>query len=102
MEEGRHRKVLTRVDPRHGERKGSPAWRKITTDLESLALDTVKWRSAASVQCWRNKFDEKTNELINDELGIAYPIIDGIPNMIPQEARLLEKTSPAQGHNLPS
>nr|XP_061783879.1 uncharacterized protein LOC133575275 isoform X4 [Nerophis lumbriciformis] len=55
MEEGRHRKVLTRVDPRHGERKGSPAWRKITTDLESLALDTVKWRSAASVQCWRNK-----------------------------------------------
>ncbi|XP_061878852.1 protein preY, mitochondrial-like [Entelurus aequoreus] len=48
------------------------------------------------------RFDEKTNELINDELGIAYPIIDGIPNMIPQEARLLEKTSPAQGHNLPS
>uniref|UniRef100_A0A8D2AMH4 Uncharacterized protein n=1 Tax=Sciurus vulgaris TaxID=55149 RepID=A0A8D2AMH4_SCIVU len=28
-----------------------------------------------------------TNELINEELGIAYPITDGIPNMIPQAAR---------------
>ncbi|XP_007466536.1 PREDICTED: protein preY, mitochondrial-like [Lipotes vexillifer] len=29
-----------------------------------------------------------TNELINEELGIAYPTIDGIPNMIPQAARM--------------
>ncbi|XP_077372399.1 protein preY, mitochondrial [Festucalex cinctus] len=45
------------------------------------------------------RFEATTNELINDELGIAYPIIDGIPNMIPQEARLLQKDSnpPAQG-----
>lgn len=37
------------------------------------------------------KYDEKTNELINEELGIAYPIINGIPNMIPQDARLIQK-----------
>ncbi|CAB1420167.1 unnamed protein product [Pleuronectes platessa] len=37
------------------------------------------------------RFDAETNELINEELGIAYPILDGIPNMIPQEARLLQK-----------
>ncbi|XP_070686887.1 protein preY, mitochondrial [Pempheris klunzingeri] len=37
------------------------------------------------------RYEAKTNELINEELGIAYPIIDGIPNMIPQEARLLQK-----------
>lgn len=37
------------------------------------------------------RYDANTNELINEELGIAYPIIDGIPNMIPQEARLLQK-----------
>ncbi|XP_042352474.1 protein preY, mitochondrial-like [Plectropomus leopardus] len=37
------------------------------------------------------RYEPKTNELINEELGIAYPIIDGIPNMIPQEARLLQK-----------
>ncbi|EDL88035.1 similar to RIKEN cDNA 2610022G08, isoform CRA_a [Rattus norvegicus] len=33
------------------------------------------------------RYDASTNELINDELGIAYPIIDGVPNMIPQAAR---------------
>ncbi|CAF95204.1 unnamed protein product, partial [Tetraodon nigroviridis] len=37
------------------------------------------------------RYEPETNELINEELGIAYPIIDGIPNMIPQEARLLQK-----------
>uniref|UniRef100_H3CL27 Protein preY, mitochondrial n=1 Tax=Tetraodon nigroviridis TaxID=99883 RepID=H3CL27_TETNG len=39
------------------------------------------------------RYEPETNELINEELGIAYPIIDGIPNMIPQEARLLQKDS---------
>ncbi|XP_023562606.1 protein preY, mitochondrial [Octodon degus] len=33
------------------------------------------------------RYEASTNELINEELGIAYPIIDGIPNMIPQTAR---------------
>lgn len=37
------------------------------------------------------KYEAKTNELINEELGIAYPIVGGIPNMIPQEARLIQK-----------
>ncbi|XP_037623635.1 protein preY, mitochondrial-like [Sebastes umbrosus] len=48
------------------------------------------------------RYKANTNELINEELGIAYPIIDGIPNMIPQEARLIQKdtdtsTTPTQG-----
>jgi len=47
-------------------------------------------------------YNEKTNELVNEELGIAYPILDGIPNMIPQDARLIQKepdapTEPTQG-----
>ncbi|KAB0395671.1 hypothetical protein E2I00_016221, partial [Balaenoptera physalus] len=33
-------------------------------------------------------YEASTNELVNEELGIAYPIIDGIPNMIPQAARM--------------
>ncbi|KAK1888166.1 Protein preY mitochondrial [Dissostichus eleginoides] len=37
------------------------------------------------------RYAAETNELINEELGIAYPIIDGIPNMIPQDARLIQK-----------
>nr|XP_046250940.1 protein preY, mitochondrial-like [Scatophagus argus] len=48
------------------------------------------------------RYEAKTNELINEELGIAYPIIGGIPNMIPQDARLLQKdedtsTTPTEG-----
>lgn len=39
------------------------------------------------------RYDADTNELINEELGIAYPIVGGIPNMIPQEARLIQKDS---------
>lgn len=39
------------------------------------------------------RYDERSNELINEELGIAYPIIDGIPNMIPQDARMIHKTA---------
>ncbi|XP_042197424.1 protein preY, mitochondrial-like [Callorhinchus milii] len=38
------------------------------------------------------RYAEDTNQLINDELGIAYPIVDGIPNMIPQDARLIRRT----------
>ena len=31
--------------------------------------------------------DEETNELICEESGLAYPIKDGIPVMLPKEAR---------------
>ncbi|XP_051823684.1 protein preY, mitochondrial [Antechinus flavipes] len=37
------------------------------------------------------RYEMSTNELINEELGIAYPIIDGIPNMIPQAARMIHQ-----------
>ncbi|XP_063316184.1 protein preY, mitochondrial [Pelobates fuscus] len=37
------------------------------------------------------RYEESTNELINDELGISYPIVDGIPNMTPQDARMIHK-----------
>ncbi|KAG8454075.1 hypothetical protein GDO86_000639 [Hymenochirus boettgeri] len=41
------------------------------------------------------RYEESTNELINDELGIAYPIVDGIPNMIPHDARMIHKEEKA-------
>uniref|UniRef100_A0A8C0VLW1 Phosphatidylinositol glycan anchor biosynthesis class Y n=1 Tax=Cyanistes caeruleus TaxID=156563 RepID=A0A8C0VLW1_CYACU len=43
------------------------------------------------------RYEEATNELINEELGIAYPIIDGIPNMVPEAARMMHKKPPAEG-----
>ncbi|KAM6072504.1 protein preY, mitochondrial [Theristicus caerulescens] len=47
------------------------------------------------------RYEEATNELINEELGIAYPIIDGIPNMIPEAARTTRKKPPAEGSQQP-
>ncbi|KAM6267268.1 protein preY, mitochondrial isoform 1-T1 [Spheniscus humboldti] len=47
------------------------------------------------------RYEEATNELINEELGIAYPIIDDIPNMIPEAARTTQKKPPAEGLKQP-
>ncbi|KAM6077072.1 protein preY, mitochondrial-like [Chlamydotis macqueenii] len=47
------------------------------------------------------RYEKATNELINEELGIAYPIIDGIPNMIPEAARTTRKKPPAEGSKQP-
>lgn len=36
------------------------------------------------------EYDEKAQELISREAGLAYPIRDGIPVMLPSEARKLD------------
>ena len=33
------------------------------------------------------KYDKEANELISEEAGLAYPVKDGIPVMLPEEAR---------------
>ena len=35
------------------------------------------------------RYDRARNELISDAAGLAYPIRDGIPIMLPEEARPL-------------
>lgn len=35
------------------------------------------------------RYDEKTQELISDQAGLAYPVRDGIPIMLESEARRL-------------
>ena len=37
------------------------------------------------------RYDEKAQELISEKAGLAYPIRDGIPIMLVDEARKIEK-----------
>ncbi len=36
------------------------------------------------------RYDAENQELISDKAKLAYPIRDGIPNMLPDEARALD------------
>lgn len=36
-------------------------------------------------------YDEAAQELVSEAAGLAYPVIDGVPVMIPDEARRLDQ-----------
>ena len=37
------------------------------------------------------EYDREANELVSRKAGLAYPVRDGIPIMLPEEARKLEE-----------
>ena len=34
------------------------------------------------------------SELISDSIGVAYPVVNGIPNLVPQDGRMLNSDNP--------
>jgi len=38
------------------------------------------------------RYDAEKQELVCDDIGVAYPIVDGIPNLNPHDGRLLNKS----------
>ena len=40
------------------------------------------------------RYDQNANELVSDQAGLAFPIRDGIPIMLVDEARKLDVDSP--------
>jgi uncharacterized protein YbaR (Trm112 family) len=42
-------------------------------------------------------YDAERQELVSKEAGLAYPIEDGIPIMLPEDARRLDEDSEAPG-----
>ena len=53
--------------------------------LDHKLLDILIWPISKSSL----KYDKENNELISEESGLAYSIKDGIPVMLPEEARKL-------------
>lgn len=61
--------------------------------IEHQALPSILFSQFILFSFSPLRYEASTNELINEELGIAYPIIDGIPNMIPQATRMTHENN---------
>ena len=46
-----------------------------------------------------SRYEEKTNELVCDKINVAYPIVNGIPNLVPTDGRLIGKEIHASNDN---
>ena len=40
------------------------------------------------------RYDAENNELVSDTIGVAYPVKNGVPNLVPQDGRMLNSDNP--------
>ncbi|XP_038067426.1 protein preY, mitochondrial-like [Patiria miniata] len=64
-------------------------------EFDPSILDTVVCPLSKS----QLRYDVEASELVNDELGVAYKIIDGIPNLIPEDARMIKQDKDSADKN---
>ncbi|WOG93831.1 hypothetical protein DCAR_0313118 [Daucus carota subsp. sativus] len=36
------------------------------------------------------RFCQKSNSLISDAIGVSYPIVDGIPHLVPHDGKMID------------
>jgi uncharacterized protein YbaR (Trm112 family) len=51
------------------------------------------------------RYDAETNELVSDAVGVAFPVVDGIPCLHPSRGRIVDEATAAafmQGGSPPS
>ena len=59
------------------------------------AFPPVKRTSDKLKHC---RYDANRQELISEEIGVAYPIIAGIPRLVPTAGRVIEATAAANAN----
>ncbi|XP_046329573.2 protein preY, mitochondrial-like [Haliotis rufescens] len=47
------------------------------------------------------RYDRGNCQLVCDDIGVAYPIVNGIPNLIPADARMIKTDKPLQPDSQP-
>lgn len=67
--------------------------RRLSTEAEKRLPENIKWM--ASLVCPVSKtplsYDKKTNSLVCESMQVRYPIVDGIPNLLPESAIKINK-----------
>lgn len=48
-----------------------------------------------------SRYDRGNCQLVCDDIGVAYPIVNGIPNLIPADARMIKTDKPLQPDSPP-
>lgn len=70
-----------------------PTGRFIIYIMEPMSINTIDPALLAILVCPVTKsplkYEKEAQELVSEKAGLAYPIRDGIPIMLPEEARKL-------------